>query len=166
MTQRILSLFSYFARWSAPFATALVAWTAPAAAQPVSPAQAPVEWVHYAEQATATITQWLRAESKIADRLRAYIDATRPSPDQPTAPITLKVWIDGEGAVSRIDFPPFAHIEPNADLRGLLVGQRLPGIPPTGMLLPLRITVQLDPPAQSAPATSGDGPASDPRKLI
>lgn len=154
MTIRNPSILSRVARWAAALAGAGIASTAPVAAQSVSPAQAPAEWVAYAETATSTITGLLEADSEVALRLRTYLDATRPAPDQPTAPLVLKVWVNGDGAVSRIDFAPFAHAEPNDDLRSLIVGQSLPGLPPADMLLPMRIAVQLEAPAEpdSTPA--------------
>jgi hypothetical protein len=158
---RRASPFSRLARWLATLAGAGIAATAPVAAQSVSPSAAPVEWVRYAESVTAEINRWLEADSETATRLRAYLDATRPAPDQPTAPLMLKVWIDGNGTISRIDFPPFAHAEANANLRALLVGQRLPAAPPRDMLLPLRIAVQIDPP----PAAPASGPTSEPGGL-
>ncbi len=143
-------------RWLATLAGAGLASAAPVSAQTVTPSAAPAEWVRYAEGATATITEWLQAEDETATRLRGYLDRTRPSADQATAPLQIKIWVDAEGAVSRIDFPPFAHEEANADLRAVIVGRRLAGPPPQGMLLPMRIAVQLDP----APADrSGPAPA-------
>lgn len=151
MTNRKLSFAGRISRWAAAFIGMGLASTAPAAAQSVSPSAAPAEWVAYAQSATETVTAWLQADGEIAKRLRAYFDATRPAPNRATAPLVLKIWIDGDGAVSRIDFPPFAHPEPNDDLRSLVVGQRLAAAPPRDMLLPLRIAVQLDPPAAHAP---------------
>ena len=59
------------------------------------------------------------------------------------------------------------NAEANADLRGLVVGRRLPGTPPKDMLLPLRIAVQLDASAPVAePASGGSAPVPDRRKLI
>lgn len=113
----------------------------------MAPEQAPATWVRYATDATFAVTQWLQAENEVGQRLRAYLDAAGPALNQPIAPLVIKLWIDADGTVSRIDYPPFAHSEPNADLRGLVVGQRLPTKPPKGMLLPLRIAVQLDVPS-------------------
>ena len=167
MNSRSPSIVARFARWAAALAGVGLAATAPATAQSVAPSAAPVEWVRYAEGATAAVNTWLQAEDEAAGRLRAYLDATRPAPDQPTAPIVVKLWIDGDGTVSRIDFPPFAHAEANADLRGLVVGRRLPGTPPKDMLLPLRIAVQLDASTPVAePASGGSAPVPDRRKLI
>lgn len=124
----------------------------PIAAQSVSPGQAPAEWVAYASYATATITKWLEADNDAATRVRAYLDATRLSPDQPTAPLLVKLWIDKDGAVSRIDHAPFTHPEANADLGALIRGQRLDVSPPENMLLPLRILIQLPPAPSDATA--------------
>ncbi|MDF0543762.1 hypothetical protein PX699_15530 [Sphingobium sp. H39-3-25] len=133
--------------------TALAA--SPAAAQSVSPEQAPAEWVRYADYATKTITTWLEAQSEAAIRLRTYLDATRAAPDQPTAPLMLKIWIGKDGKVARIEHTPFAHAEANADLRALIVGGELDVSPPEDMLLPLRILVQLPPaPAQATSQTA------------
>lgn len=147
---------SWLGRLVFKLATAIGAGAAiisgPATAQSVTPEAAPAEWLRYAEIATRTITGWLEAESEAGVRLRAYLDATRPSPDQPTAPLLLRIWIDGEGRVSRIEHTPFAHAEANADMRGLIAGRSLPATPPRDMLLPLRILIQLPP----VPAEAGN----------
>lgn len=172
-----------FGRLALKLASALGVSTAlassAAAAQSVSPEQAPAEWVRYADYATKTITTWLEAQSEAAIRLRTYLDATRTAPDQPTAPLMLKVWIDKDGTVSRAEHTPFAHGEGNADLRALIVGGKLDVSPPEDMLLPLRILVQLPPaPAQATsqavlddanrklqPSAPDQRPATDPLGL-
>lgn len=141
------SSLSRFGRLALKLASALVggaaAASAPVAAQSVAPEEAPPEWLRYAETATQAVTSWLQAETEQATRLRGYLDATRPAPDQPTAPILLKIWIDSGGVVSRVDHAPFAHAEANADISALIVGQQLPASPPKDMLLPLRVLIQL-----------------------
>lgn len=140
---RAPALFAWLTRWLAALVGAGLATTAPVSAQPVSPSAAPAEWVRYAEGATAAITQWLKADSEAGVRFRTYLDRTRPAEDQPTPPLEVKVWIAPDGKVERIDFASFAHPEPNADLRALIVGHRLAGPPPRDMLLPIRIAVDL-----------------------
>lgn len=147
----------FWDRWFAALAGAGLVAAGPAAAQSTSPAAAPAEWVAYAERATAVIGTWLQAEDEAGQRLRAYLDLMRPAPDQPGPPLVLKVWVDPGGAVSRVDFTPFAHPEPNADLRTLVVGRRLAEPPPRDMLLPLRLAVQVEPPE---PGSAGDISAS------
>lgn len=154
------SSISRLARLLAALAGAGIASSLPVAAQTIAPSAAPVEWVRYAEGATAAVTRLLEANNETALRFRTYLHQTRPAADEATQPLELKIWVDESGVVSRMEFTPFAHAEPGADLRSLVVGQRLPGEPPPGMLLPIRIAVQLDPsPAELAPATTG---SSDP----
>ncbi|EJU12129.1 hypothetical protein LH128_15421 [Sphingomonas sp. LH128] len=158
-----LSFFGRIARWTATLAGAGLAAAAPAQAEKpsstsVDPAAAPAEWVRYAEIATVAVTRQLEAGTETAARLRASLDATRPALDQPTRPFVLKIWIDADGTVSRIDHAPFADAQANADLNALLVGESMPSRPPKDMLLPLRVLIELPP----APPAARDGsPALD-----
>lgn len=130
----------------AGLASGLVGLGGAAAAQPqsVAPSEAPVAWVQYAEIATRSITGWLEEDSEPATAFRAYLHQTRPAEDQPTPPLVLKVWIKPDGRVDRIDFTPFADEPTNANLRATIVGRSLASAPPRGMLLPLRLAIQLE----------------------
>lgn len=147
-------LFARPLRWLAALVGAGLASTAPVAAQTVNPSAAPAEWVRYAEGATGTISAWLGEDGEAATQFRTYLDRTRPAEDQATPPLELRVWIDPDGAVSRIAFTPFVREEANTSLRQAIVGRRLPA-PPRDMLLPIRIAIQLDAPVtlpESQPA--------------
>jgi hypothetical protein len=128
--------------------------TAALAQRQVSPEAAPAAWVAYAGTVNGKVTEWLRGEDEVAVRLRAYVDALRPAADQSSPPLTLQLWIDAKGVVTRAEFPPFAHEAVNNDLRSLLIGRAVGARPPQGMLLPLRLAVQLDP----APEPAADAP--------
>lgn len=143
------SLFARPLRWLAAVVGAGLASTSPVAAQTVSPSAAPAEWVRYAEGATETISAWLGDDSEAATQFRTYFNRTRPTETEPTAPLELRVWIEPDGAVSRIGFTPFAHEDANASLRAAVVGRRLTP-PPPDMLLPIRIAVQLAPAPEPA----------------
>lgn len=118
--------------------------TAPVQAQSLSPEAAPVAWVAYAEAATEAVSAWLEEENEAASSLRRYLHQTRAAADQPTPPLVLKLWIDSQGVISLVDFAPFAHAEADAALRSAVDGRRL-APPPSGMIQPLRLSVQLDP---------------------
>ena len=120
-------------------------------ARPITPQEAPREWVAYAEGATRTIGAWLSAETPPAPRIRAVIDSARATPDQPAPPLVLKLWIGRDGAIERVEFTPLSDAQADQDLHALLVGRRLPP-PPKGMRLPLRIGLELKPAPQGAPA--------------
>lgn len=124
--------------------------SAGAPAQAVSPAAAPAEWVRYAESVTASVKQWLQADDEAALRLRAHLDTTRPVPGQPTVPLEIKLWIAADGVVTRIAHAGLGAAQADADLQGLLVGRQLPDRPPEKMLLPLRVRIQLEPPASAS----------------
>lgn len=115
-----------------------------AGAREISPDQAPAAWVAYAMSVSQTVTAWLNAETPPAPRVRAVLEATRAAPDQPTPPVVLKLWIDGQGNISRADCPSLGDATADADLQTLLVGHRL-APPPRHMLLPIRIALQLPP---------------------
>lgn len=138
-------------------ASSLVTLGGAAAAQPqsISPSEAPIEWVHYAETASQSITNWLEEDSEPATAFRAYLHQTRPAEDQPTLSLMLKLWIGAGGRIDRIDFTPFANEPTNVSLRAALVGRNLASAPPRGMLLPLRLAIQLEA-RQTAPAGGTD----------
>lgn len=125
---------------AASFAAMLVPVVAPA--QSVTPSSAPVEWLRYAEASTRTISAWLQEEAEAPSRFRAYLDASRSTGNVPVE-IEIGLWLGRDGKVERIRFAPFADAQANADLQNVIVGRDL-GVPPSGMLLPMRIAVQVE----------------------
>lgn len=115
----------------------------PAHAQNIAPATAPVEWVRYAEASTAIVTTWLEESGEEAMRLRAYLTEVQATAGEAIT-IEIKLWIAADGAIERLDFEPFAHAQASADLRHLIAGRRL-AAPPKGMLLPMRVGIQVTP---------------------
>lgn len=126
-----------------------------ASAQTIPPSKAPAEWVRYAESTTSTVTGWLREESETGVRLRTYLESTREAEGRPTKPLMLRLWIGADGAVTRVEFTPFAHDQANTDVRSLIAGRKLPSAPPAEMRQPMLLGVQLDArppePATAAP---------------
>ena len=112
--------------------------------QSLAPDAAPAAWVAYAEAATRTVTTWLEEDGSSASSLRLQLHQTRPAPDQPTPPLELKLWIEADGVVSRVEAASPAKETVSADLQSSVQGRRL-APPPPGMLQPLRLAVQLEP---------------------
>lgn len=119
--------------------------SAPNAATALSPRAAPAAWVAYAGLVNQTIIDQLGGSDPAAVRLRDYLDQLPDPTIDSRAQLPIRIWIDGRGVISKVDFAPFAHPEPTADLRALLLGQRLPMAPPKDMLLPLRLSIGLEP---------------------
>ncbi|WP_422182718.1 hypothetical protein [Caulobacter sp.] len=128
------------------------------AATALSPQAAPASWVAYAGLVNQTIIDQLGGSDPAAVRLRNYLDQLPHPMADSRAQLPIRVWIDGQGVINKVDFTPFAHPEPNADLRALLLGQRLAKAPPRDMLLPLRLSIGLEP----APATEAPSPGRSP----
>lgn len=108
---------------------------------PVAAAQAPAAWIAYAETATEAVSAWLEEDSAPSVAVRTYLGAAEAEAGD-SHPLQLKLWIDAEGRVSRIDFAPFAHAEANTAMKDALVGRAFASPPPADMLQPLRIEVQ------------------------
>jgi len=145
-------------------AAGLLAWLmagpwAFAAALPTAPLQmAPATWIVYAEQTSRLLSAWLSSNEPAAQRLRVYLDRTRLAPDQSPAPVRLAIWIGEDGTLTRVEGALFTDPQPQADLRSLLVGRRLPAKPPVDMLQPVHIQLRLE----AAPVDAGQAGGSKP----
>ncbi|WP_447725918.1 hypothetical protein [Sphingomonas koreensis] len=113
-----------------------------AAAQSVAPSAAPAAWVRYAEASTSTISAWLQEDGEAPARLRACLDEARIDRGGPIE-IQISLWLKPDGRIERLRFPALAHAQANAELQNAILNRNL-GTPPQGMLLPMRIAVQLE----------------------
>jgi len=134
------------------------------AATTLSPQAAPAAWVAYAGLVNQTIIDRLGGSDPVAVRLRDYLDQLPDPTADSRAQLPIRVWIDGQGVIGKVDFTPFAHAQPNADLQTLLLGQRLPIAPPKGMLLPLRLSIGLEPTSQGEAQSIGKPPGDSSRR--
>lgn len=115
------------------------------AAGPVSVEQAPAAWLAYAKDATASVTTWLNGDAPPAPRMRDALMALHPNTDQPPPTLVLSLWVLPAGVISRVEAKSTGDAQADADLRALLLGRQLPA-PPKGMLLPMRLGIQLSAP--------------------
>jgi hypothetical protein len=118
----------------------------------VAPEAAPAAWVAYAGLVSQTVNARLGGQDPVAIRLRDYMRQMPGADEQSSPPLNLRIWVDGEGSITRIEFPAFVDQQPNDDLRGLLVGLAMAERPPKGMLLPLRLQMR----AERKPDAAGD----------
>ncbi len=118
---------------------ALAGFAGLADAKAIPPEAAPAEWVDYARQATGTITAWLNAGDPNATAFRAMIDGNADAPD---VALIVRIWVDRNGALTRVEGG--AAIDPAvmSGLNTFLVGRRL-AAPPRHMRLPMRIALGL-----------------------
>jgi hypothetical protein len=121
----------------------------------VAPEAAPAAWVAYAGLVSQTVNAKLSGQDPVALRLRDYMRQIPGDDDKSSAPLSLRVWLNGEGSITRVEFPAFAHQEPNDDLHGLLVGLAITQRPPKGMLQPLRLQIRVEIKPDDADNTQG-----------
>jgi hypothetical protein len=113
------------------------------AAGSVSVEQAPTAWLAYAKDATASVTAWLNGDAPPAPRMRDALMQLHPNTDQPPPTLVLSLWVSPTGAISKVEAKPTGDAPADADLRALLLGRQLPA-PPKGMLLPMRLGIQIN----------------------
>ncbi len=125
------------------------------AAQSVPFDKAPAAWVAYAKKATVSIADWLNGDAPPAPRMREAMTRQQPQADQPLPPMILSLWVAQTGAISKVKAKSGGNAQADADLHTVLLGRKL-GIPPKGMLQPLRLAVHLTVP--KAEETKPDKP--------
>lgn len=122
-----------------------------------TPHEVPADWLRYANSVQEAVGSWLGEDSETATRFRSYLAAIPSSRGSASYEVQLKVWIDGNGIVDRIEFPSFGDATADSDLRALIVGRKLSTMPPQAMLQPLRLAIAVDlgeAPPPSLPAAS------------
>jgi hypothetical protein len=121
----------------------------------VTPLAAPAAWIAYAGLVNQAITGQLGGTDPAAVRLHGYLEQIPGQAADKGVQLPIQVWIDGQGVITRIDFTPFAHPQPNADLQSLLIGHHLPRAPPKGMLLPISLSIGLEPAPEGKAVSPG-----------
>ncbi len=112
------------------------------AAGPMSVEQAPPAWLAYAKDATVSVTGWLNGDSPPAPTVREALAKLHPDSNQPPPTLILSLWVSPAGAISRVEAKPTGNALADAYLRTVLLGRTLTA-PPKGMLLPMRLGIQL-----------------------
>lgn len=120
---------------------ALVLGGSGAMAQPVS---VPEAWKSYAGLVGQQFQAWLMGDDDVACRFHKFLeDRAVSATETPPGPLLIKVWIDPEGQVTRLDFSSFGAAEADADLRRLLTAGPLSEPPPLDMRQPLTLRINL-----------------------
>lgn len=127
---------------------ALVGAGAQAQTGAVSAEQAPQAWIAYAQRVSQQFQTALAGDSEPAQRFSAWVDqlaAAQTDPDGGTsqdtaaAPPTfrVRVWLDREGTVTRIEADGVDDEQAQADLDAVLTARPIGARPPRGMKQPL-----------------------------
>lgn len=122
--------------------------TADAQAQPAAPAAAPAAWIAYAVSVTDQLQAWMAEDSAPALLVMTDLVELQPAsrPDQPVR-LDVKLWIDPDGAVARVETSAGRRSGLEEDLAALVAGRKLGEPPPAGMALPIRLRLAIRPAA-------------------
>ena len=120
-------------------------------AQQIPAADAPAAWLRYAEEATATLSRRLQANDPATARLRTALARTNEGAAADS--LSLFVWVDRLGRVTRIAAPAVTDPAAVQDLQAALVGQPLAGSPPRDLRVPLHLRIQNEPEIADEPWT-------------
>lgn len=107
-------------------------------------AAVPTSWSKYAGLVGHQFQAWLMGDDEVAYRLHKFLeDRVVSQTDKPPGPLMVKVWIDANGQVSRVDFSSLGQPQADADLRRLLTANPLSEPPPPEMRQPLMLRLNL-----------------------
>lgn len=116
---------------------------APAAAQTPNSA-VPQSWSSYAGLVGRQFQVWLMGDDDVAYRFHKFLeDRAVGGLDAPLPPLQVKVWIDADGRVGRVEFLSLGDAQADADLRQLLTQKSLSEPPPPDMRQPLMLRLNL-----------------------
>lgn len=119
--------------------------SAPAQAQDFrSSAEAPTSWGQFARLVKYRFESWISADDPVANRFRDYLTGHAGKEGGLPASLTVRVWVNPDGAVERVTFPPLPDLQADADLRVVLKRGNIGEAPPPEMLQPLNLRFSLD----------------------
>jgi hypothetical protein len=130
----------------------LLGWSAapsPALAQSLNyraPDAVPASWTRYAQLVQYRFGQWLSADDAVAYRFHLFLENRVVADDAPPAMLVVQAWIDKDGNVARVVFPPLKDQQADADLHTILVRGNIGEPPPPDLLQPLHLRVSLSMP--------------------
>ena len=108
-----------------------------------APNAVPASWTQYAQLIQYKFRQWLSADDEVAYRFHLFLENRVLNEAAPPDALVVKVWIAANGKVQRVDFPPLQDKQANQDLQTILTRGNIGEAPPSDMLQPVHLKVQL-----------------------
>ena len=107
--------------------------------------EAPPSWVQFGKLVKYRFETWLMEDEPVANRLRGYVVEHAGKDNGPPPTIVVRAWLNPDGSVERVAFPPLP--DPRADeyLRTILTRGSIGEAPPPEMLQPLNLRFSLNP---------------------
>jgi hypothetical protein len=119
--------------------------SAPARSQEYREAgKAPPHWTQFAKLVRYRFEDWMGADDEVGNRFRAYLREHRGKEDGPPHMLEVRAWLNPDGTVEKVTFPPLNNTQADADLRKILTRGNVGEAPPPEMLQPLRLRLMLN----------------------
>jgi hypothetical protein len=87
---------------------------------------------------------WIAADEKVANRFRAYVIEHGGKDDGPPPMLVVRAWLNPDGTVERVSFPPLKDAQADEDLHTILKRGNIGEAPPPEMLQPLNLRFSLN----------------------
>jgi len=108
------------------------------------PTSAPPSWTQFAKLVRYRFESWISADEAVANRFRAYLKEHTGKDDGPPQTLVVKAWLNPDGAVDRVSFPPLSDAQADADLHTILKRGNVGEAPPPEMVQPLNLRFSLN----------------------
>ena len=86
----------------------------------------------------------ISADEAISNRFRSYIMEHSGKDDGPPPMLVVRAWLNPDGTVERVSFPPFKNAQADEDLHTILKRGNVGEAPPPEMLQPLNLRFSLN----------------------
>lgn len=107
-------------------------------------AKAPPHWAQFAKLVRYRFEDWMGADDEVGNRFRTYLRDHRGKEDGPPQTLEVRAWLNPDGSIEKVTFPPLSNAQANNDLRTLLTRGNVGEAPPPEMLQPLRMRLTLN----------------------
>jgi hypothetical protein len=105
---------------------------------------APPHWIQFAKLVKYRFEDWMAADDAVANRFRAYVRERAGKDDGPPPTLAVRAWLNPDGTVERVSFPPLGDAQANDDLQTILKRGNVGEAPPPEMLQPLNLRFSLN----------------------
>jgi hypothetical protein len=105
---------------------------------------APPSWVQFAKLVRFRFEDWIGADEAIANRFRSYLREHAGKEDGPPPALEVRAWLNPDGTVERVTFPPLKNVQADDDLHTILKRGNVGEAPPPEMLQPLNLRFSLN----------------------
>ena len=108
-----------------------------------SPDAAPPSWGQFSKLVKYRFEEWMSADEAVANRFRAWLKETSGTANGAPASIVVKAWLNPDGSIEKVSFPPFKDERATTDLRVMLTRGNVGEAPPPEMIQPINLRFSL-----------------------